>query len=240
MTYGTRVAVVNFSGNVGKSTVAAHMLAPRIPGARLIFCESFNDDSRGEGVDGEQIRAREFKTLLDEVLASDSTVVDVGASNVEQFMAGLRLLQGSHDEFDMFVVPTAPTRKQQVDTVSTVQALRRLGVPRDKVRLVFNRVNVDADQEEVFAGLIELVVNAGLCHGNLAATVHDNEVFELLKGSGRSLASICADATDWRELARQSTNLAERRTLIANHTLRMMARTASSNLDEAFAALMPC
>ena len=31
-----KLAVINFSGNVGKSTVTRHLLAPRLPGARVI------------------------------------------------------------------------------------------------------------------------------------------------------------------------------------------------------------
>ena len=40
------VGVINFSGNVGKSTVARHLLCPRIPGAKLLTIESINSDGR--------------------------------------------------------------------------------------------------------------------------------------------------------------------------------------------------
>lgn len=43
-----KIAVINFSGNVGKSTVARHLLPPRIPGAGLITVESLNADE-GQG-----------------------------------------------------------------------------------------------------------------------------------------------------------------------------------------------
>ena len=39
-----KVAVINFSGNVGKSTIARHLLTPRIEGAELISIESINAD----------------------------------------------------------------------------------------------------------------------------------------------------------------------------------------------------
>lgn len=38
------VAVINFSGNVGKTTVARHLLAPRIDGAKVVAVESINAD----------------------------------------------------------------------------------------------------------------------------------------------------------------------------------------------------
>ena len=37
-----KLAVINFSGNVGKSTVARHLLAPRIPGCQFVAVESIN------------------------------------------------------------------------------------------------------------------------------------------------------------------------------------------------------
>ena len=39
-----KIAVINFSGNVGKTTIARHLLLPRIPGAELITVESVNAD----------------------------------------------------------------------------------------------------------------------------------------------------------------------------------------------------
>jgi len=43
-----KLAVINFSGNVGKTTVARHLLMPRIEGAELIAVESLNaDDGQG-------------------------------------------------------------------------------------------------------------------------------------------------------------------------------------------------
>ena len=39
-----KVAVVSLSGNVGKSTIAKHLLLPRMPGAEFIAVESINAD----------------------------------------------------------------------------------------------------------------------------------------------------------------------------------------------------
>ena len=40
-----KLAVINFSGNVGKSTVACHLLAPRIPDCQVVAVESINADN---------------------------------------------------------------------------------------------------------------------------------------------------------------------------------------------------
>ena len=44
-----KIVVINFSGNVGKSTVAAHLLKPRMNNATLFSIETLNDDAAVEG-----------------------------------------------------------------------------------------------------------------------------------------------------------------------------------------------
>ena len=41
-----KVVVAGISGNQGKSTLSAHMLVPRMNGAKLLVVESINQDSR--------------------------------------------------------------------------------------------------------------------------------------------------------------------------------------------------
>lgn len=65
---------------------------------------------------------------------------------------------GSHEEFDYFVVPLVAARKQQADTVNTIRALSKLGIPKSKIRLVFNNVDVDESVDEDFHALFGLAV----------------------------------------------------------------------------------
>ena len=114
------IAVLNFSGNVGKSTVARHLLAPRMGNARVIAVESINSD---EG-DSEAVRGRQFGDLMEAIAVEDgNVVVDVGASNVEEFLGQMKQYRGSHEDIDFFVVPVVPKNKQIRDTISTITAL---------------------------------------------------------------------------------------------------------------------
>ena len=65
-----KIADINFSGNVVKSTVARHLLLPRMPGANLIAIDSLNAD---EG-QGQALRGRQFGELQ-EYLQTVSAVV---------------------------------------------------------------------------------------------------------------------------------------------------------------------
>ena len=81
-----KVAVINFSGNVGKSSIARYLLAPRI-GCEVVSIESINDAgaaNKSKAV----LRGQEIEELREFLISSESLVVDIGASNVEDFVGG--------------------------------------------------------------------------------------------------------------------------------------------------------
>ena len=141
-----KIAVLNFSGNVGKSTIARHLLLPRIEGAELIAVESLNaDESQGQA-----LRGRQFGELQEYLQTVDNVVVDVGTSNVEDLLGLMHRYRGSHEDFDCFVVPTVPALKQQQDTIATLVELADLGVTPSRLKLVFNMLEDDLDVERFF------------------------------------------------------------------------------------------
>ena len=108
-----RIAVLNFSGNVGKTVVASHLLKPRMPGAKVFSIESINTGADTDGIEVEKMRGKAFGALADELLLADSAIIDVGASNVEDFFKYMGQFAGSHEDFDYFLVPTVSEKKQQ-------------------------------------------------------------------------------------------------------------------------------
>jgi hypothetical protein len=229
-----RICVINLSGNVGKTMVAAQLLQPRLK-APLISVESINADASTDGVDVEQLRAREFGALQERVLTSTALIVDVGASNVEDFLNRLARSDGSQHDFDLWVVPVLRGRKQQIDTVNTLRTLRELGVPANRVRVVFNELEPDERVEEAFAAICAL---QGEYFERRDAIVYFNEVFDRLKGSGESLADLMADTTDFKAAIAASTDPEERLRLARRLAVRRLASSATHNLDQAYAALM--
>ena len=141
-----KVAVINFSGNVGKSTVARHLLSSRLNNAPIIPVETINSD----GSSDEAIKGKQFGELLEALAVLDEAVIDVGASNVEDFINLMKQYKGSHEEFDYFVVPTVSDTKQMRDTISTIDALADIGVSPKKIRMVFNRVDFNDQPEKFF------------------------------------------------------------------------------------------
>ena len=232
-----KVAVINFSGNVGKSTLAAHLLLPRMPGAKIISVESLNLDARQDGVDVEQARGKQFLKLINEVMLRASVIVDVGASNAEDFMRGMKIAEGSHEEFDYFVVPSVASKKQLGDTLGTIEALSVLGVPSRKIRVLLNKVEDGDELLSDFAAIFRFAENGKAFVANALAAVAANEVFDRIKGAGMSLAEVRNDQTPWREMVHTASSEADRNHALAMLTIKRLSGSACKNLDSAYEAL---
>ena len=230
-----RICVINFSGNVGKTMVAAQLLQPRLQ-APLISIESINADATADGADVEQLRAREFAELQDRVLTHPALIVDVGASNVEDFLHRVGMSDGSQHDFDLWVVPVTRGRKQQIDTVNTLRALGELGIPPSKIRVVFNCLEFDETVDEAFGAICAL---DGECFElRTKAVLYFNEVFDRIKGKGESLADVMADTTDYKAAIAQTDDPDEKLRFARRLAARRLASSATKNLNAAFEALV--
>ena len=148
-----KICVINFSGNVGKSIVSQHLLKPRIENSNIISVESINSD----GTNDEKIKGKRFTDIMNRVLDIQNVIVDVGASNVEDFLQQMKKSIGSQDDFDYFVVPTIFKNKQITDTVATIDTLNDIGIEKERIKVIFNMLDEDSnllyDFKEVFVSI---------------------------------------------------------------------------------------
>lgn len=228
-----KIAVINFSGNVGKSTVARHLLLPRIDGAELIAVESLNAD---EG-QGQALRGRQFGELQEYLQTIDSAVVDIGASNVEELLGLMQRYRGSHADFDCFVVPTVLAFKQQQDTIATLVELARLGVPPSRVRLVFNMVEYGTDVAQAFDVVLGFMSEHPIAQANPACCLGLNEIYGRITGPGADLAALARDDTDYKGLIAQAKDTTAKLALAQKLATRRLASGVVPELDACFAAL---
>lgn len=228
-----KIAVINFSGNVGKTTVARHLLVPRIAGAELIAVESINaDDGQNQAVRGSQ-----FGELQEYLQTVDNVVVDIGASNVEDLLALMRKYRGSHEDFDYFVIPTVPALKQQQDTIATLAELARIGIPATKMRVVFNQIEDDTRISELFASLFAFIEQHQFAPASTLCKLGANEIYERVKGSGVGLAELVRDKTDYKAQIAEATGVVEKIALAQKLATRRLATGVLPELDACFAAL---
>lgn len=228
-----KIAVINFSGNVGKSTIARHLLLPRIAGAEHIVVESLNaEDSQTKA-----LRGRQFGALQEYLQVVGSTVVDIGASNVEELMALMRKYSGSHEDFDCFVVPTVPTLKQQQDTIATLADLAQVGVCAERIKLLFNMVEDDVPIPQAFETLLAFNRMRRFATANLDCRLGANEIYQRIKGSDADISALAADPTDYKALIAQASDSHEKLRLAQRLATRRLAIGVVPELDACFAAL---
>ncbi|BAP88983.1 uncharacterized protein E1O_18520 [Burkholderiales bacterium GJ-E10] len=229
-----KIAVMNYTGTVGKTTIAAHLLAPRIPGAQVFAVESINETAESLGTAVDQIRAERFRDLLRKLVTLDDAIVDVGASNIEGFLDALRRFEGAHLEFDRFVVPVTPGVKQQKETAAMLTALSAFGIQGDQIRVVLNRVEHDAKEE--FPMLMQFLKTTE-CAPVPTAFIYDNEIFDLLATLNMSIGQALADTVDHKVEARKAREGGDKKAQYFHEDmiiLKALSGPCARNLDSVF------
>ncbi len=228
-----KIAVINFSGNVGKTTVARHLLVPRLPGAELVCVESINaDDGQGQA-----LRGRQFGELQEYLQTVESVVVDIGASNVEELLALMRKYRGSQEDFDCFIVPTVPALKQQQDTIATLVELAHIGVPASRLKVVFNMVEDGIEVGRAFDTLLAFVAELPIAQADMRCCLGDNEIYERVKGAGVDIAALARDSTDYKALIGKARSTEDKLALAQKLATSRLASGVLPELDACFAAL---
>lgn len=233
-----KVAVINFSGNVGKSTVAKHLLLPRIKDAEFISVESINSD---EG-DGDTVRGKQFGMLQEQLLVVDAAVIDVGASNVEEFIKLMQQYRGSHDDFDMFVIPAVKDGKQTKDTIATIEALKIMGVPAKKIRIVLNRIEVDDNIEEDFFPLFAYHNDSKAFTIKSKAAIRYSELYQRMRSYNTDIPNLMQHEQSHYKAklkdalaAKNADGIEDAKAFIS---MRRLAEDAQENLNAVFTALV--
>jgi hypothetical protein len=229
-----KIAIINFSGNVGKTTIARHLLLPRMKqGAEIISVESANADEQ----EADALRGKDFAHLQQYMLATDNLIVDIGASNVEDLLKLMGKFKGSHEDFDYYVVPCVPDAKQQKDTANTVAQLVQMGVPTSKIKLVLNRVEDGEKPHQQFSSLIGFLTANHVAMIEPKAYLTDNEIYQRLKQDGRTITELSADKTDYKKLIAGEANRDKKVMLADQLAVKRLADGVLPELDACYAAL---
>ncbi len=234
-----KVAVLNYTGTVGKTTISAHLLSPRMADAPIFAVETINETAEGLGsVDVEKMAGEKFKALLKKLILLDDAIIDVGASNVEPFLDGLIKFEDSHVDIDYYLVPVTSGSKEQKETISIISTLSELGIPANKIKVVFNRVAEDVTDE--FPAIINFAKKAKLCTVNTEAAIFENELFDMLSAKKTNIQTLLDDQTDYKAKARELGKDGDSKTVSLYtdlHVMKSLAKFVNRNLDGVYNAL---
>jgi len=232
-----KIAIMSYTGTVGKTTIATHLLSPRMKSAPIIAVESINETSAGMGISVEKIKGDRFRDLFQKMMMTDDVIIDVGASNVEDFLDGMFKFEESHVEFDYFIIPVTHGTKEQRETISIIGMLAGLGVPANKIRVLFNRV--DSSIEEEFQVLLNYVTKSNSASVNIKAAIFENELFDILAIKKLSIEKLLSDPKDYKALLCDNKDADEKKRSHWSEMfgLKALAKSVNRNLDACYAEL---
>ncbi|AIW17484.1 StbB family protein [Vibrio tubiashii] len=228
------IAMVNNSGNVGKSTLCEVLLKPRLPGAEIVKVETINSD----GSDDVKFSAKEFDEILKRMDSNDVNIIDVGSSNIESFILQMQEYKGSQDDIDYFVIPVIPKHKQQIDAVSTAMMLLSLGVEKDRIKFIFNQADKQLTIEKQFSDFLEGLKKIKIkLDKSQYSVVYETVAFSALNKANKTFSEIANDERNLRLMIRQEKDRAKREELSEQRTLKRLISGVNDDLDIAFEML---
>lgn len=233
-----KLCIVNFSGNVGKSTFGRQVLAPRFTGATYVALETINTDNQA-GENEQALSGEQLEELMEIAVMSDRVIVDVGASNVERFIARLEEFEGTHALFDLFLVPAVPDEKQITDTIKTISTLRALGIPGEKIRLIFNKMTPRHKFPDSFGLLLDAIQGTGVVYEPPVVFQQTDLYAKLNKETKETVLAVANDPTDFDKARRSSPNANERVRLVHLYLKKSQAQGINREHERAFAILFP-
>lgn len=228
-----KVAVINYTGTVGKTTIVAHLLSPRMKGASIYSIESINQAADALGLDVEKLRGDKFRELLNKLMTDEDALIDVGASNVEDFMNNLEGFEGAHEEIDYFVIPVTSGTKEQQETISMVEALLSFGIPGHKVRIIYNRVQRNVISE--FPIMINYYHQKQGFWMNSNCAIFETELFDAVSVHAITITGLLEDETDFKGLLRdKEASPVDRACWSDLYGLKLLAKGVNRKLDQTF------
>lgn len=231
-----KVVIINYTGTVGKTTIAANLLSPRMNGAPIFAVESINETAEHMGLDVEKLRGSNFRELLQKVMLEDHAIIDVGASNVEDFMANLEGFEEAHEEIDFYLVPVTAGTKEQKETVTMITTLAGMGIAPDKIRVIFNRVKRDVAAE--FPLMVNYHAATQSFWMRTQCAIHETELFDALSVKHLSLEALMSDDKDYKTLLKDKTASQEdRNTWSDMYGLKLLCNGVNRKLDAVFNTL---
>lgn len=193
------IMIVNFSGNVGKSTLAKYLFQPRLNDCKIYSVESINENEH----EGENIRGNALGEILDDMVNHDNCLLDIGSSNAETVVSLLTKYNNAHEDFDAFIIPVIAKKKVISDTVATAEALIGLGVPSEKIIIILNQIDIDTDIPFQFNEL-KTQAAMGTLTFDEALQIPTHDFFGRIAGTGKDFLDIITDEKDYAKIVRET------------------------------------
>lgn len=227
-----KAAVLNNSGNVGKSMICETLLQPRLPACEVIKIETINSD----GTNDQKMSAKEIDDIFNKINDFDVCLLDIGASNIELFMNNMKKIEGAIEDLDYFFIPTTTSAKQQQDTLTTIDDLISMGVDEENIKIIFNFCDPDMSMQRQYQTIFDSPFSdmLNLNDINNQFTIEESQMFEFLAKTGLTYNDALNDLRDFKKLIRSTKDRDERATLSLEQMTHRFAKGFNKKLDNTF------
>ena len=183
-----KIAVLNYSGNVGKTTIARDLLKPNLTDYEIITIDTVNAD----GQETMLLKGEDDRQIYVELLVQDNVILDIGSSNLEAYLKNSQKYRDLLNIVDKFIIPTTTDKKQHADSLKTVADLINFGIDKNKIFVMVNRV--EKEKEDMFS---EIIAPYSKVKINIVKTfIPRHELYDI----GGLVSTRAADETDYRAL----------------------------------------
>lgn len=237
-----RLIVLSLTGNIGKSTIVNNLLAPSMPDAHVFRIETINATGESGAVKEVMLRGDQLDKLQVGVATAESSIVDVGSSNVEALLLALNDQFGSHYFFDFFLVPVIAQRtaeKETEDAIKTLLALNEMGVEPERIKVIFNKLPRNSTLDVECEVILNFHAQNPIFTLNRNAVIHQSDAFAALSDVGKTYREMVADATNYFHKLNEipMTDEKERVQMVRMARAQGTVKKLSMELDEVFDAL---
>jgi len=152
-----KILMIHNSGNVGKSLITREVFYQNFSTDNKMVLEIESRNASSSNFNMQVIRIDFDKpTALQDLtqygIIYNDYILDIGSSEIKDFLHAIEKSREILDEFDLIVIPTIKDQKIIPDTKKTMMIIRLLGY-EEKIQVLFNRVTNPSTIEEDFESL---------------------------------------------------------------------------------------
>ena len=219
-----KIAVLNYSGNVGKTSIVNEVLKPNLPDYEVITIDSVNVSGKEKIV----FRGEEADKIFTELLVQENAILDIGSSNLEQYFDSSNENNELLEYIDTFIVPIVPAIKQQNDSIKTIKDLIKFNIDPQKIFVVGNII--DKSEKSIFEDIFSILkkLNVNVCQTQIPK--HD------LYKNGSNIAKRAADETDYLALIEDARSKGDTENL-RKYSNKLVLQRRVQRMNDIFVAL---
>lgn len=237
------VAVTSYSGNTGKSIVSNYLLrlhmdlqSHYVINNMDVYNKTYSDEIVMSG--------ENFDEVLKALVNIDSAIIDIVTHNTDCVINIMQNNSGSHKVFDYFLVPVVKGRKELEDSLNTIKALLKIGVPPKSVKIVFNNNKYLEVIDEEFGYLLSYLDELKISY-DINASIEHNPLYSMLSELDISLLDLLSISINEKKNRQEYLRIKKRteeeseelKTLINLITAWRYAQSAIQNLNKVYRLL---